>query len=138
VRQFGYKLGLRLLQIPFVRSAVDDRADLQGMDNRTIFRCVLGIAMLSLSNLICWPLIAVLGGMSIHQNKPLIAAVGGPVVYAVTFICSIIGMAMAGGKFVRAFLRWRARVWTELLLRQGEFVKPEIRNPKSEGNPKPE
>jgi hypothetical protein len=138
VRRLGYKLGLRLRQIRFIRGAIDDHADLHGMDRWTIFRCFFGLAMLGISNLICWPLIGVLSTMSLHEKKPMIAAVGGPTVYAVTFICSIIGMAMAGGKFARVFLRYRARVWAELLLKQGEFLKPETRNQKSERNPKPE
>jgi hypothetical protein len=128
-----------LLQIRFIRSAVDDHADLRGMDGWTIFRCVFGIAMLSISNLICWPLIGVLSGMSIHEKKPLIAAVGGPAVYAITFICSVIGMALAGGKFARVFLRWRARVWTELLLKQGEMLgRSNDQGSKSQSNPKPQ
>ena len=39
-------------------------------------------------------------------------------------------MALAGGKFARVFLRWRARVWVELLLKQGGLAT----NPKNETN----
>ncbi len=108
------------MQVQFIRSAIDDHADLNGMGPRLIFKLVAGLLLILVSNSICWPLIGVVSAMSVKTRHPLLALVGCPVIYAVTFVCCGVGMAMAGGKGARVFLRWRARVWTQWLLSHGE------------------
>ncbi len=116
INRLAYRLGLRLAQIKYIRSAIDDHADLNCKGARLIFKLTLGLLLIAGSNSICWPLIGVMSAMAVKTKHPTLALVGCPVIYAVTFICCGVGMAMAGGKGGRMFLRWRARVWTEWLL----------------------
>jgi hypothetical protein len=122
IDRLAYKTGLRLASFRFIRSAIDDHADLAGFGSKMIMRLVFGLLLIAVSNAVCWPLIGVVTGMSVHLKKPLIAIIGAPAVYIIAFICCGVGMAMAGGKGARIFLRWRARVWTEWLLSHGTQV----------------
>ncbi len=106
--RLAYKTGLRLAQIRFIRSALDDHADLAGLGPRRIVKLVSGLLLIAVSNAVCWPLIGVVTGLSAHRKMPYIAVVGAPVVYGIAFICCAIGMSMAGGKEAKIFLR-RAR-----------------------------
>jgi hypothetical protein len=122
VRRLAYKTGLRLARIGYVRRTLDDHADLSAFNHRLPFRLILGLLLLSLSNLFCWPIISLLAGLSLRDRQPLVAAVGGPIVYGITFLCSVVGMYFCSGKDARVFFRWRVRVWVEWLLAHGEPI----------------
>ena len=87
-----------------------------------IARLIAGVLLIGVSNSICWPLIGVMSAVAVKTRHPTLALVGCPVIYAITFLCCGAGMALAGGKSARIFLRWRARVWTEWLLAHGEGI----------------
>jgi hypothetical protein len=115
VRRLAYKTGLRLARIGFVRKALDDHADLSAFNHRLPIRLIAGLLLISISNLVCWPAISVLA-----VKQPRIAAVGGPILYGITFVCCTVGMYFCSGKDMRLFLRWRVRVWVEWLLDHGK------------------
>lgn len=115
-----YKMGLRLARIPFVRSAMDDRADLSAFDHKLTFKLVLGLFLITISNTLCWPAITALAGLSVYYRKPWIALIGGPLVYGITFVGSAVGMALSGAKYARAFSRWLTRVMVERMLSHGD------------------
>lgn len=122
INRLAYRLGLRLAQIKYIRSAIDDHADLNGMGPRLIVKLVAGLLLIAVSNSICWPLIGVISAMAVKTKRPMLAVIGDPMIYVVMFLCCGVGMAMAGGKGARVFLRWRARMWTEWLLSHGEAL----------------
>jgi hypothetical protein len=119
VSERAYKIGLRLAQIRFVRSAIDERADLNAFKRPPNLQIIAGVFAICLSFVICWPAISALGGVSIYFGKPLIVGVGGPVLYGLSHLCFIAGMALSGEKYSRIFLRWAARVGVEKLLSHG-------------------
>ena len=116
---FLYKLGLRLSQIGFFRSAMEDRADLREFNGRPTFRILLGVFMIAFSFVMGWPAISTLGGVSLYFRQPWIAVIGGPLLYGLSHLCFLGGMALSGAKYARIFLRWFARVWVERLLSYG-------------------
>jgi hypothetical protein len=110
------------MRIDFVKKAVEDHADLSAFNHRLPRRLIAGLLLISLSNLICWPTITFLTAYSLHHHRPPLAAIGGPIVYAITFLCSILGMVWCSGKDTKIFLRWRVRRWVEWLLAHGEPI----------------
>ena len=78
MRDWPYKIGLRLAQIGFVRSAIDEKADLSAFDHKPTVRIVLGVSMIGFSYLIGWPAISTLGGVALYFRRPWIAVIGGP------------------------------------------------------------
>ncbi len=114
-----YKLGLRLSRIGFVRSAIEERADLSGFDHKLNFKLVFGLFLIAFSFVICWPAISALGTVAIYLRQPKIAVIGSPLLYGFSHVCYLAGMALAGAKYARLFFRWLARVWVERLLAKG-------------------
>ena len=119
MRLLAYKFGLRLSRIPFVRSAIEERADLSGFDHKPTFKLVFGLFLVAFSFVICWPAISALGTIAIYFRKPKIAVIGSPILYGFSHVCYITGMALAGAKYARLFFRWLARVGVERLLTYG-------------------
>ena len=114
-----YKLGLRLSRIPFIRNAIDDRADLSGFDHKLNFKLVFGLFLVAFSFVICWPAISALGTLAIYFRRPKIAVIGSPILYGFSHLCYLTGMALAGAKYARLFFRWLARVGVERMLSYG-------------------
>lgn len=103
----------KIAKTKFVRSAVEEKADLSAFRERPTLRIILGVSAICVSYIIGWPAVAVLATLSIYFKKPLIVAIGGPVTYALSHLLFILGMYLAGAKYTRIFLRWAARVLVE-------------------------
>jgi hypothetical protein len=119
LNELAHKIGLRLARIEFVRSAIHDRADLEPFKRRPTFRILLGVFLIGFSFLACWPAISALGGIAIHLRMPMLAVVGGPILYGLSHVWFLLGMALSGADYSRIFLRWAARVGVEKLLSNG-------------------
>lgn len=116
-----YKFGLRLSQREYVRKAVAEHADLSAFREPPSFKIVLGMFLLVLSYVACWPLIAVLGGLAAHFGKPWIAAAW-PVVYGMSHLCFLAGIALTGFEHMQIILRWATRKGVERLLSFGNVT----------------
>jgi hypothetical protein len=125
LHEWLYKLGLRLSQIGYVRCAIDERANLSAFDGRPTFRVILGVLMIAFSFVMGWPAISTLGGIALYFHLPWIAVFGGPLLYGLSHLCFLGGMALSGAKYARVFTRWFVRVWVERLLSHG-LVRSEI------------
>jgi hypothetical protein len=115
LNELAYKIGLRLASIGFVRSAIDDRADLTAFKGRPTFRILFGVFLIGFSFLMCWPAFFVLTGISIRLRMPRLMLIW-PFVYGASHLCFLAGMALSGAKYSHIFLRWAARVGVEKLL----------------------
>lgn len=89
-----------------VRSAIAERADLSAFHRRPNPKVIVGLAVIAFSYVIGWPLIALLGILSVHYHNAAIVAVGGPVAYGISHLVFLLGMVLAGAKYSRIFLRW--------------------------------
>ena len=77
---------------------------------------VIGIVVMALSYIIGWPAVAGLGALSYYMKKPLILAVGGPMVYGLSHLVFMLGMYLAGTAYMLIFFRWLTRIGMEKLL----------------------
>ena len=102
----------------YVRSAIEDKADLSAFKKKPSVRVVLGISTIAFSYVIGWPAVAVLGALSVYLEKPLIVAIGGPLIYGLSHLVFILGMYLAGANYTRIFLRWATRVTVEKLIKK--------------------
>lgn len=115
-----YKIGLRLAQIPFVRSAIDEKADLSAFDHKPTVKIVVGVSLIGFSHLIGMPTVTAFAAWAVYHRHPWLAAVGGPALYGLSHLCFISGMALSGAKYATLFLRWLTRVGVEKLLSFGK------------------
>jgi hypothetical protein len=104
------RLVQRLAATAYVRRAIEEQADLSAFKQRPSVRVVTGVGAILFSYVIGWPLIAVLGAVSIHLSQPLLVAVGGPVAYGLSHLVFLLGMYLAGARYSMIFLRWATRV----------------------------
>jgi hypothetical protein len=100
------KMVLQLSRIRSVRSAIVERADLSAFRRRPGPKVVCGLGIIAFSYVIGWPLIALLGVLSVRLENAAIIAVGGPVAYGLSHLVFLLGMYLAGAKYSRIFLRW--------------------------------
>lgn len=110
------RLGRRLIRIDFAAAAVRDKADLSAFRGPPPLQVIVGVSAICISFVICWPAISALGAFSIWVGRPWISVVGGPVLYGLSHLCFMAGMALSGEKYSRIFLRWVTRVVVEKLL----------------------
>ncbi|MEW6672171.1 MAG: hypothetical protein AB1427_10720 [Thermodesulfobacteriota bacterium] len=107
----------RIAETDYVRQAIADKADLTEFKQKPTIRILAGVAAIIVSYIICWPAIGVLGTLSIYYDRPLLVAVGGPLLYGLSHLVFLAGMYLAGEKYTKIFLRWATRVFMEKLLR---------------------
>jgi hypothetical protein len=119
-----YILGLRLAQIGFVRSAIEGEADLSAFKKRPTVRILAGVFLIGFSFVMCWPVIGLLGGIALHLKRPLLLAIGGPIIYFTSHGVYLAGMALSGAEYSWIFLRWLTRVGVEGLLKIGQTAEP--------------
>jgi len=108
----------RIAETDYVRAAIADKADLNAFKQKPSVRTILGIAIIGFSYIIGWPAIGALGALSVYLKRPLLLAVGGPVLYGLSHLVFMAGMYLAGAEYTKIFLRWATRVSMEKLMRK--------------------
>ena len=103
----------KIVETRYVRSAIEDKADLSTFKKKPSVRVVIGISIIGFSYIIGWPAVGALGMLSIYLEKPLIVAIGGPLTYGLSHLVFMLGMYLAGADYARIFLRWATRVTVE-------------------------
>jgi len=100
----------RISQTAYVRSAIEEQADLQAFKQKPTPRMIWGLVTIGISYVIGWPMIGVLGLLAFYLNKPLLVVIGGPVIYGISHLVFILGAWLAGADHAKAFLRWATRI----------------------------
>ena len=108
----------KIAETRYVRSAIEDKADLSAFKKKPSMRVVFGISVVAFSYIIGWPAVGALGMLSIYLEKPLIVAIGGPITYGLSHLVFLLGMYLAGADYTRIFLRWATRVTIEKLVKK--------------------
>ena len=108
----------RISETEYVRSAIEDQADLSAFKEKPSIRVILGVSAIAFSYIIGWPAVAALGMLSIYLEKPLIVAIGGPLTYGLSHLVFLLGMYLAGYNYTKIFIRWATRVAVEKLIRK--------------------
>ncbi len=68
-------------------------------------RVLVGLFLILLSYVIGWPAVALLAGIAVYTRKPLILAVGGPLVYGFSHAVFLVGIYYAGKDVAKTYLK---------------------------------
>jgi hypothetical protein len=105
----------RIADTPYARRAVEEKADLSAFKGKPSFRVLLGVFLIAFSYVIGWPAISALTALSVYFGEPLLALVGGPVMYGLSHLVFMAGMVLSGAKYSAIFMRWATRMLVEKL-----------------------
>ena len=72
-------------------------------------RVYVGLVLLAMSFLISLPILAFLSYLSVKSTKPMIIAVGGPVVFLLVHIMFGAGVYLAGKNYALEVLHWTTK-----------------------------
>ena len=108
----------RISETQYVRSAIEEKADLSAFKEKPSIRVILGVSAICFSYIIGWPAISALGALAIYLSRPLLIAIGGPLVYGLSHLVFLLGMYLAGYDYTKIFLRWATRVVVEKWIRK--------------------
>ncbi len=103
----------KIAETRYVRSAIEDQADLSAFKEKPSMRIIIGLSVMGFSYIVGWPAISALGIVSVYLNKPLLIAIGGPFLYGLSHLVFMLGMYLAGYNYTKIFLRWATRVAVE-------------------------
>lgn len=103
---------------PYVRKAIEERADLSAFKKRPTARILAGVFLIGFSYLIGWPAVGALGVLAVYLDEPLVVVIGGPVTYGLSHLVFMAGMVLSGAEYSAIFLRWATRVVMEKLMKR--------------------
>ena len=109
------KLANSIAKTKFATRAIQDGADLSAFKEKPTVKNFLGIFLMCCSYLIGWPAVALIGVFSVYTHEPLFIIIGGPLLLIIAHLVFLVGMYLAGGKYVMVFLRWATRATLEKL-----------------------
>ena len=75
----------------FIQKILENPADLSEFKERMTPRLIAGLTLMALSFIIGWPAVAVLSVLAVWFKEPLIAVIGCPTTYALSYVVFIIG-----------------------------------------------
>lgn len=110
------RTALYLARTKYCKTAIEDQADLKAIREKPTPSMIAGLIMIGFSYIIGLPAVVAMGIIAVWVKKPLVAVIGGPLIYAVSTIIFIIGIRMAGKTYVHVFCRWMVRVVLEKIL----------------------
>jgi hypothetical protein len=85
------KIGQYLVGKKFIQKILENPADLSEFKERMTPRLIIGLILMVLSFIIGWPAMAALSVLAIWLKEPLIAVIGCPTTYALSYVVFIIG-----------------------------------------------
>lgn len=100
----------------YCKNFIEDQADLKAIREKPTPSMIAGLIMIGFSYIIGLPAVVAMGIIAVWAKKPLVAVIGGPLIYAISTIIFIIGIRMAGRTYVHVFCRWMVRVVLEKIL----------------------
>ena len=95
-----------LLKKEFVQNSLRENVDLNCFKKRPTVQSIIGIALVLFSYMLGWPVVGILGIISLYFGKPLILIVGGPLAYGISHLVFLFGMYLAGKEYAAAILKW--------------------------------
>ncbi|MFV0436063.1 MAG: hypothetical protein ACK5PS_01520 [Desulfopila sp.] len=106
----------RLAATTFVKTAIEERANLDAFREKPTPTILAGVLIIIISSLLGWPAVVALGVLSVKLETPWIGVVGAPLVYGFSHLLFLLGMYLSGMVYSMIFCRWLARVTIERLL----------------------
>ena len=110
------KLANRIAKTKFASRVINDGADLSAFKEKPTVQNFLGIFLMCCSYIIGWPAVGLIGAFSVYWHEPLLIIIGGPLLLITAHLIFLVGMYLAGGKYVMIFFRWATRITLEKLM----------------------
>ena len=85
------KIGQYLAGKKYIKEMLDNPADLSEFKERMTPRLITGLILMALSFIIGWPAVAALSVLAVWYKEPLIAIIGCPTTYALSYVVFIVG-----------------------------------------------
>ena len=85
------KIGQYLAGKKFIQKILENPADLSEFKKRMTPRLITGLISMVLSFIIGWPAVAALSVLAVWFKEPLIAVIGCPTTYALSYVVFIVG-----------------------------------------------
>jgi hypothetical protein len=85
------KIGQYLAGKKYIQEILENPADLSEFKERMTPRLITGLILIALSFIIGWPAVAALSILAVWFKEPLIAIIGCPATYALSYVVFIIG-----------------------------------------------
>jgi hypothetical protein len=127
MRRLAVRIILYFAATDFVRSAIEERANLDAFKEKPTLIVLIGVFAIAISFPLGWPSVAALGILSIKLQTPWIVVVGGPLIYGFSHLVFLFGMYLSGTVYSLIFCRWLIRVTMERALvwaASGKVVDP--------------
>lgn len=99
-----------LLKKEFVQNSLKEDLDLSFLRKRPTARVIVGISLVLFSYALGWPIVGILGIISLYVGKPLVLIVGGPLTYGLAHLVFLVGMYIAGKEYVTVLFKWSLKV----------------------------
>ena len=99
----------RLAQTKFGQKSLTKPDGLSTLNQKPGTRVYVGLVLMAMSFLISLPALAILSYLAVKLSKPMIIAVGGPVVILLVHIMFGVGVYLAGQNFASEVLLWATK-----------------------------
>lgn len=115
----------RLARTDYARRAIAEGADLSRFREPLTARIVIGLGVIALSYILGWPAVAFFGILAMWLKEPLVAVIGGPLIYGFSHILFWVGVYIAGAEHTKALFMWATRRGLEKVLNGGKPFPPD-------------
>jgi len=122
-----------LLKKEFVQNSLRENVDLNCFKKRPTVQSIIGIALVLFSYMLGWPVVGILGIISLYFGKPLILIVGGPLAYGISHLVFLFGMYLAGKEYATVLLKWSLKVVFEKLFNVHQKSTQSLTGPEKQG-----
>ncbi len=89
------KIAKYLTEKKYISEILSNPADLSEFHQRPTPRLVTGLILMGLSYVIGWPAVAALSALAVWSNEPMIAVIGCPTTYGLSYVVFIVGAGLA-------------------------------------------
>jgi hypothetical protein len=110
------KIAERLAKTKYVREALEDTTELKDIRRERSARMIFGLVLVGFSYIIGWPAVAALGVLAVYFREPLIAIIGGPLIYGLSHVVFLVGAWLAGARHARILMRYATKVLFKKIL----------------------
>jgi len=101
----------------YIREILANPVDLSEFKERPTPRLITGLILMGFSYVIGWPAVAALAALAVWLNEPLIAIIGCPTTYGLSYVIFIIGAWLARAPhYMGTLARYTIQIFLRKLL----------------------
>jgi hypothetical protein len=101
----------------YIIEILENPTDLSEFKEPLTTRLITGLILMGLSYLIGWPAVAALGALAVWFREPMIAVIGCPTIYALSYVVFIVGAWLARAPhYLGVLARYAIQIFLRKLL----------------------